>query len=48
MSYGIDEGVVLFIAADFANQEYGIEDEPANDQSEEDDPEHEERDLSPV
>ena len=45
---GVDEGVVLFVAADFADEEDGVEDEARDDDAEEADPQHQERHLAPV
>jgi hypothetical protein len=45
---GVDEGVVLLVAAYLADEEGGVEDEAGDDDGEEDDAEDEQRDLSPV
>jgi hypothetical protein len=45
---GVDEGVVLLVATDFAYEEGCVEDEPRDDQDEEDDAEDKQRHLAPV
>ena len=48
MRYGVDEGVMLFIPADLADQENRIQHDPGHDQEEEDDPEHQQESGAPA
>jgi hypothetical protein len=48
MSYGIDKGIVLFIAFDLTYQEGGVKNQADNDHREEDDAKNQKRDLPPV
>src|SRR5256714_12976746 len=45
---GVDEGVVLLVASDFADEEDRVEDESGDDDAEEDDAQHEQGDFTPV
>ena len=45
---GVDEGIVLLVAADFAHQEDGVEHHPGNDRDEQDDAEDEQERSAPV
>jgi hypothetical protein len=45
---GVDEGVVLLVAADLADEEGRVQHQPRDDEAEEDDAEDEERHLAPV
>ena len=48
VGHGVDEGVVLLVAADLAHQEDGVEHEPVMIEQEEDDAEDREHALAPV
>jgi hypothetical protein len=48
MRYRIEKGVVLFIPADLAKQEYGVEHEPRDYQREKDDAQHHQHNLAQV
>ena len=48
MGDGVEESVLAFIAADFADDENGVHDEAGDDDAEENDAENERDDATPV
>ena len=47
MRHGIDERVVLFVAADLAHEERRVEDQASDDRGKDDDAEQERHDVAP-